>query len=177
MKKLLALAALMLLATFGWAQETLKEKQVPAEIVTDFKLRFHEAVEVTWFKQGEKHYAVRFLVREAKGECIYDAADGQWLQSEQEIAFRELPDTAQSYLRTTYADYKDKQITKVTTRRYGVLYDIHIANGVKQFLLTFDMDGDLLKTKEEVLREATPEEKAAEGEKKKGIQLPKLGGN
>lgn len=160
------------MALLGFSQETIREKQVPADILTDFKLRFHEAVDVVWYHQTQNQYGARFMVRESMGEVVYDDAN-QWIQSEEQIKFRELPDSAIAYLQANYANYQAPEVVRVTTRRYGVLYDVHATNGLKGLVITFDMDGDLVDTREEELKGNTQDQPTEE--KKKGLHLPRLG--
>jgi hypothetical protein len=169
MKKIFLLSVFCLLASFAMSQEAIREKQVPADILMDFKLRFHEADEVIWYHQTQTHYGARFRVRGSMGECIYDDTN-QWVQSEEQIHFRELPDSAIGYLQTNYAEYQAPEVLRVTTRKYGVLYDVRATNGIKTFVITFDMDGDLVDTQEAVEKTGTAQEPAEE--KKKGLRLP-----
>lgn len=163
---LLILQVALLLRVSGFSQAMIHEKEVPAEILEDFQYRFHTAEQVVWLKQSQQYYGARFKEGKRAGEVVYDA-QGEWQQTEQEISYREMPDSARSYCRQTYPDYKAKAALKVSTRRYGILYELVITGG-KQVMMTFDMHGKLLEEKEaEIVVEEEPTQKEGKGLKGK----------
>lgn len=132
------------------AQEMVREKQVPQEIRDDFGLRFSEAESISWLKEGDDFFGARFKVKGKDVQAVY-GADGQWVQTAEQIPYLAMPDPARDYCRGNYPDYSANDVKKVSTRRYGILYEIRISGERKQIGMTFDMHGKLLEEKEAAL--------------------------
>lgn len=162
MLRFFPLFALILFSAFSLcAQEPVKENQVPPEILEDFGRRFYEPEKVQWFHQKGQYFGARFEKGGEAAEAVY-TEDGNWLQSEEGIAYKEMPDPARQYCRDNYPEYRADKVKKVRTRKYGILYEIKILSEVKQVGMTFDMHGKLLEENENDLE--------PEGEKKGGLK-------
>ena len=145
--KNIAIALLVLLACPNvWGQTPIPASRVPDEIKQDFALRFHEAERVNWRKQGNDFYGAHFKIKDAPAEVIYDA-QGSWQQSIEEIEFVGLPDSARHYLTAQYSSYRARKVAQISSRRYGILYEIHIAGQQEELQMTFDMNGAWMETK------------------------------
>lgn len=162
MKRLLFALCLCLFAAFAHGQDVIKEKQVPPDIREDFEFRFHNAEDITWLKQADQYYGARFTLEGDAAEAVY-TREGTWIQTEEIIHYREMPDSARKYCRHNYPEYQAKDIKKVSTRKYGILYEILIRGDRKQIGMTFDMHGKLL-------QENAEEIEALEAQKQKGIK-------
>ena len=144
---------------FSAAQVPLREKQVPQEVRDDFALRFDAAESVHWFKQGDAYYGARFQLKGQAVEAVYDQ-DAQWEQTDETIAYSALPDKARAHLARTYSGSNAHSAHKVSTRRFGIVYEVMVSGtGVHRFL-TFDMHGERLSDKEMEVIEATPDSAA-----------------
>lgn len=130
------------------AQEAVRKAAVPPAVVEEFEARFAEAENVAWLRQGEELYGARFQVAGHATEAIFTPA-GEWIQTEQDIPYLDMPDDARNYCRSNYPDYQAKAVKKVSTRKYGILYEIKVLGGMKQVGMTFDMHGRLVEEKEE----------------------------
>lgn len=144
----------LLALALGWAcwsnvlaQDAIKKSAVPPAVVEEFEARFADAENVAWLRQGESLYGARFQVLGKDAEAIYTPT-GEWVQTEQDIAYLEMPDDARSYCRSNYPDYQAKAVKKVSTRKYGILYEIRILGNAKTIGMTFDMHGKLIDKKE-----------------------------
>lgn len=129
------------------AQDVIRKNAVPPAVVEEFEYRFSAAENVIWLKEGEQFYGARFQVNGQDAEAIYNP-NGDWVQTEQEIPYQEMPDSARNYCRSNYPDYQAKAVKKVSTRKYGILYEIRVLGAAKQIGMTFDMHGKLVKEKE-----------------------------
>ncbi|MEM7038216.1 MAG: PepSY-like domain-containing protein, partial [Bacteroidota bacterium] len=147
-------------AGMTFAQEAIKENEVPPEIREDFQYRFHEAKDILWLQQGDSYYGARFKLDGDLSEAVY-TADGQWIQTEEPITYRQMPDRARDYCRSNYPEYSAKDVRKVSTRKYGILYEIRIRKSQKQIGMTFDMNGKLLDENESEVE--VQEEKGLKG--------------
>jgi hypothetical protein len=146
-----ALFVLLMLAALGTkalvAQDAIKKSAVPPSVIEEFEARFADAEDVVWLRQGESLYGARFQVLGKNAEAIY-TPNGEWVQTEQEIPYLEMPDDARSYCRSNYPDYQAKAVKKVSTRKYGILYEIKVLGNAKTIGMTFDMHGKLISKKE-----------------------------
>ncbi len=130
------------------AQQVVRKAAVPPQVLEEFEYRFADAENVVWLQQGDQYYGARFQLKGNAAESVY-TPDGQWIQTELDIAYQEMPDSARSYCRSHYPDYQARDVKKVSTRKQGILYEIKVLGGVKQIGMTFDMHGRLIDEKEE----------------------------
>ena len=147
------------------AQQVVRKTAVPLPVVEEFEYRFANAENIVWLKQGDDYYGARFQVLGHDAEAIYTPT-GDWIQTEQDIAYLEMPDSARSYCRGHYPDYQAQKVQKVSTRRHGILYEITVQGGMKLVKMTFDMHGRLVDEQEQ--QPAMSEESPAENEGIKG---------
>lgn len=138
------------------AQQVIRKAAVPAPVVEEFEYRFVNAQDITWLKQGEEYYGARFHSEGSDFEAVYTPT-GEWVQTEQDIAYLDMPEESRKYCRSYYPDYQAKTVQKVSTRKHGILYEIKVVDGLKAVDITFDMHGRLLKENEQ---EYTPAEEA-----------------
>ena len=171
-----ALFVLLLLAALGFealvAQNAIKKSSVPPSVIEEFEYRFADAENIVWLKQGEAYYGARFQIKGQDAEAIYTPT-GDWIQTELDIAYQEMPDSARSYCRSHYPDYQAKEVKKVSTRRHGILYEIQVLGGMKQVGMTFDMHGRLIDEKEEEAQTEDAPTKEEGGKLKLGNLLKK----
>ena len=139
------------------AQQVVRKAAVPPAVIEEFEYRFADAENIVWLKQGDDFYGARFALKGMDAEAIYTPT-GDWVQTELDIAYQEMPDSARSYCRSHYPDYQARDVKKVSTRRHGILYEIKVLGGVKQIGMTFDMHGKLIEEKEEEAQAPVDEE-------------------
>jgi len=133
------------------AQTPISASAVPDEIRDDFDLRFNGANKVVWFKDGSAYYGVRFRMEDKKVEAVYQSADRRWTQTVEPVSFEEFPDASQYYVATYFPDHEKKAERKVSTRSYGILYEIVVGKGMNAVELAFDMHGKLIREDKIVL--------------------------
>lgn len=164
LNRIIAFIGLFLLFAASYAQEPITARQVPDQIKNDFQYRFVDAENVIWMKQSNDFYGAKFIFEKAKTEAIY-SHEGLWVQTEQEIAYADMPERARHHCRQHFAGAKIKEVTQLSTRSYGIFFDIEVADGMKTKLLTFDQNGQLKEEKE------IEEPLADQPEEKKKINL------
>lgn len=130
------------------AQQVVRKAAVPPAVVEEFEYRFADAEDVVWLQQGAEYYGAHFQLKGHDAEAIYTPT-GDWIQTELDIAYLEMPDSARNYCRSHYPDYQARSVKKVSTRKHGILYEIKVLGGVKQIGMTFDMHGRLIEEQEE----------------------------
>lgn len=173
MKNLLLALVLICTGFLGLhAQQVVRKAAVPPVVIEEFEYRFADAENVIWLQQGTEYYGAHFQIKGQDAEAIYTPT-GDWIQTEQDIAYLEMPDSARNYCRSHYPDYQAREVKKVSTRRHGILYEIKVLGGVKQVGMTFDMHGRLIDEKEEEAQDDSPDENSAGVKEKLGKFLKK----
>lgn len=127
------------------AQSVIQAGAVPDEIRNDFDLRFNNAAKVLWFKDSPNYYGARFKIEKKKVQAVYSIQDRQWVQTVEPISFEEMPDSAQKFIAGKYPQHHHKNPKKVSTRSYGILYEVVIGKDLRAVELAFDMHGKLIR--------------------------------
>ena len=140
MKKFYLLLLMGFLGIASQAQISVNEKSVPGIILNDFQYRFVDAKNVSWVKLANDHYGAKFIFRESKTEAVYEEG-GAWMQSVSEIPFEYLPEDAQKYCRVHHGGSKIRGVNQVSSRSYGILYEVSIVEDLRNFIITFDQHG------------------------------------
>lgn len=143
------------------AQETVHVDAVPQEIQMDFGQRFEEPKKVVWFELPNSNWGVRFQLLGEPVEVVYDGI-GRWLQTEMDIAYNQLPDSARAHCRGRFPDFRAKQVRKVSTRRFGIVYEVTVKKDLREVYLAYDMHGKPIEEKELEVEEV-PESKGLRG--------------
>ena len=162
----------------GHAQSMIQTSGVPEAIRNDFDLRFSDASRVLWFKDIPSYYGARFKWAGKKIQAVYSAQDLQWVQTVEPIQYAEIPDSAQRYIAGRFPGHHHKDPKKVSTRSYGILYEVVMGKDLKAVELAFDMHGKLVREDEMVLENDSSMDGGEQEEKPKGLRarLKKLGG-
>lgn len=147
MKKVFFVWALLLWAGLAQAQLGVSERSVPGIILNDFQYRFVDAENVSWVKLANNHYGAKFVFRNQKTEAVYEEG-GNWLQSVMEIPFEYLPEDAQKYCRSYHGGSKMKSIQQISSRSYGILYDVSLVEDLRNYVITFDQYGKKTEVRE-----------------------------
>ena len=79
--------SLLCVTTFG---QTVKESQVPAIVKTEFSKKFPAASSINWEMENANEYEAEFRMSGIEISASFSAA-GNWLLTETEISFGELP--------------------------------------------------------------------------------------
>jgi hypothetical protein len=154
------------------AQQVVRKAAVPPAVVEEFEYRFADAENVVWLQQGSEYYGAHFQLKGHDAEAIYTPT-GDWIQTELDIAYVEMPDSARLYCRSHYPDYQAREVKKVSTRKHGILYEIKVLGGMKQVGMTFDMHGRLIDEQEEEAQAESPDQAPESVKTKLGKLLKK----
>lgn len=174
---LLLLTLGMFLGTSLSAQSMIQASAVPDEVRNDFELRFSDAAKVFWFKDGPSYYGARFKVKGKKIQTVYSRQDRQWVQTVEPITYEEMPDSALQYIAGRYPEHKHKNPRKVSTRNYGILFEVVLGKDLHAVELAFDMHGVLVREDEMVMENDSSIDVSDQEEKPKGLKarFKKLG--
>ena len=138
MKKLAVTVVIMLFTTISFAQK-MKQKNIPASVLTAFQKIYPTAKEINWDKEGDK-YEASFDLNKIEHSVLMDA-QGNLIESEVEIDLNQLPKGVLTYVKTNYPGRPAKEGAKIIDAKGNVTYEVEI----KGMDLIFDSNGTFIK--------------------------------
>jgi uncharacterized membrane protein YkoI len=142
MKRLILVFALSLGLGSAYAQK-IKEAEVPAAVKDGFKKQYPNAKVSEWEKEGA-NFEAEFKHNKVETSVVIDAT-GSILETEVEIAVKELPAAATEYITKNYAGYKVEEAVKITDSKGNISYEAEVEKGKEEFDLIFDSKGGFIK--------------------------------
>ncbi|MCY7409999.1 MAG: PepSY-like domain-containing protein [Chitinophagales bacterium] len=137
MKKLIPIFTILLLAACAEGQK-LKESAVPAPVVASFNKMYPNAEENKWSME-EGNYEAEFEMNESEASVTFDAA-GNLLETEKEIAVKDLPAACAAYVSKNYAGQTIKEASEITDSKGVKTYEAEL----KGKDLVFDANGNFI---------------------------------
>ena len=137
--------ALLLILGLGVSQvlaQKLKETEVPQNVKSAFAKAYPKVKDVKWDKEGAD-YEASFDENNADASVLLNA-DGAIKEMEIEIEMSQLPTSIKNALAKEYADYKVKEVAKITSGSV-ITYEAEVKKGKESFDFIFDSAGKLLK--------------------------------
>lgn len=122
-----------------------KQTKVPLHVQNSFVDKVPVAQDVVWTVE-DNIYQVDYYVS-AKHTTSYFDEQGQWLETETEIAVDELPHDVLQTLQTKMGEYEILDIELVATREGQTLYEVDLEKDYKSYDILFDKDGKILRKK------------------------------
>ena len=119
------------------AQE--KKETPPAIVSTAFNKAFPKASKVKWEKE-KAGYEAGFVQNGKEMSAVYDS-EGHLKETEVEINITELPQIAQTYLKTNYKNAAVKEATKITMADGKIVYEAEL----NKKDIIFDAKGNFMK--------------------------------
>ncbi len=105
MKKFVLIVSCFVFSCSMLFAQTLKTKEVPKEVINQFKKINPEAKSVTWQKDGDNFAA---LFKDDKNEAkSYFTASGEWIKSMFFVVKEDLPTNIINYVKKTYPSFTD----------------------------------------------------------------------
>ena len=138
MKKIVLMLVTELITSFTYAQK-IKDKDVPAAVISAFQKKYLAAKEISWEKENG-NYEVNFDLNEIDNSVVYDEK-GTVLETEVEIELSQLPAGVLEYVKTNYAGKKVKEAARITDAKGVITYEVEI----KGKDLIFDSNGKFIK--------------------------------
>src|SRR6185369_2705674 len=142
MKKLFITAMAAGIITLSACGQKLKESQVPAAAKAGFQKQYPN-IKGDWEKEG-KNYEVNFKQDGKTMSSVIDK-NGTIIETETDMAIKDLPQSAQNYLKEHYKDAKIKEASKIVKANGEVNYEALI-NGKD---VMFDVNGNFIKAAKE----------------------------
>ena len=122
--------------------QKLKGSQVPAVAKTVFEKKYPNTT-AAWEKEG-KNYEVNFKQDGKTMSSVIDK-NGTIIETETDMAIKDLPQSAQNYLKEHYKDAKIKEAAKIVKANGEVNYEA-LVNGKD---VMFDVNGNFIKAAKE----------------------------
>ena len=114
----------------------------PASVLEAFKKNFPGVTVKKWDKE-DKNYEANFI-KDAKSMSATFDAKGDWLETETDIAIKDLPAAVTAYIKEHYKDGAITEAAMIKTPK-GEMYEAEV-NGKD---LLFDMQGKFIKEAKE----------------------------
>lgn len=138
MKKIMILAAGLMLGTVLCYAQDVPEAQVPSVVLNNFKKEFPRASDVEWELKNTQ-YEVEFELGLADHEVWYDAT-GQLVKHEEDFEARNLPESVNNTIKKSYAGYRISDVKKITTGS-TVNYKMELKKDNIEWKIVFSAEG------------------------------------
>ena len=127
----------------SYAQDNLKEKDVPPAIQTSFKTEFPNAKDIEW-KMKDGKYKVEFEVNGLDHFAKY-GTDGKLMAKGMKIRTSELPNAVATSVKNTYADRTIDDVYRVD--KDGSAFYLVKLDGDPETKVLYSADGQVAKDK------------------------------
>lgn len=125
MNKLILISAVLICALRAEAQ-SIKERDVPAAVLTSFSALAPHASKVKW--ENEDGMYEGYFLTDKKETSLLFSRDGILVQTENEISLADLPSGVQEYISKQHPGATIEEASKVTDI-YGVVsYEVEVAD-------------------------------------------------
>ncbi|MCJ7449666.1 MAG: PepSY-like domain-containing protein [Bacteroidales bacterium] len=137
-------------------------KDVPSNVATAFSQKFPHASKIKWGKENDKEWEAEFNMGGKKMSTCFDTS-AVWIDTETEIAEKELPAAVLNTLKAEFAGYK-KGLIEIYESPEIKGFELGLKNGETSIEVIFDNAGKVIK-KTDVKEENEKEEKEKEIDK------------
>ena len=141
MKNLLLVIALVALFNFNTNGQT--SKDIPANVKTTFSKQFPKATNVKWDKENNNEWEAEFKMNGKEYSANFDN-NGKWMETEYEIAAKEIPITVKTTLDIEFKAYKIEEAA-ISETKSGKLYEFDLKKDGKKTEVAIDVNGKVVK--------------------------------
>ena len=121
--------------------------KVPEAVKKAFYQKFPNVKVEKWYKEGDNVWEAEFHQNGKEYEASFDS-EGNWLETEYEIRFKDLPDAVKQVIKTQFKGYEREEIAIAETP-YGKVYEVEFEKGKEEFEVEFKEDGTIVKKEPE----------------------------
>lgn len=129
-----------------------KEKSVPENVKNSFTKKFPNVKKMEWeFDKEDNLWEVEFKMNKEEYEASFNEK-GEWLETEKEIRFKDLPNEVKSTLELDFKNYEIEEVEYLENSKgqfYEVEVEIEENNIEKEYEIIFSKKGELIDKKEE----------------------------
>lgn len=116
------------------------EKNVPAKVKTAFSQKFSKATNVKWGKENKTEWEAEFKMDGKEYSANYDS-QGNWIETEYEINFSEIPSNINAQIKKEFPGYKLKESAISETSKRKV-YEFDLVKGSDKKEISFNLAGE-----------------------------------
>lgn len=141
MKKISLIMLAILLSTFAFSQK--EGKEIPPQVINDFKAKFPAATKIKWEKNKEKIEA-QFINDDTKMKTEY--LNNAWKKTCYAFKIDYTPQKIKDYIIQYYGLYKIKEVNFTDNNLGERLYEVEITKKKKdKITLIFDISSNFLR--------------------------------
>jgi hypothetical protein len=130
-------------ATNEATKTTVDAVDVPPTVVDAFKAKYPGAVVKEWTIQDDGYEALTEL--NSTEYSVGFNARGEWLETEREIKYTNLPDKVKEALASSdFSSWEVKEVDEIEAPDHPFLYEIEIKSGNDKKEIYFSRDGNLI---------------------------------
>src|SRR6185295_6754860 len=116
----------------------------PAAVQNAFEQKFPGAEKLKWNKENTLEYEASFKWNGAKYSASFKNT-GEWLETERELAFNQLPDKVKKAFNTTHVVGTAKGGSKIETSKRITKFEVEFKQGYKTFEIFYNEEGTEIK--------------------------------
>lgn len=120
-----------------------KDKQVPDAVKSAFTQKFPTVTKVKWDKENKNEWEAEFQYNGKETSVNFDN-NGSWLETEYEVALKDVPSIVKSTLDKNFSGYKIKE-SEISESASGKLYEFEIKKGADKLEVGIDLNGVVVK--------------------------------
>jgi len=143
MKKYLIICGVSLITGMAHAQEN-KPVQVPETVRKAFIAKFPSAKGIEWSQEDDGAYEAEFKLKGVEYSANFDKA-GNWLETENEIAVKELPTAVRNSIGSNFAGYDIEEAEHVEKPGMAAFFEMEVEKGESSYEVQIAADGKILK--------------------------------
>ncbi|MBS1537857.1 MAG: PepSY-like domain-containing protein [Bacteroidetes bacterium] len=141
MKKSISVAMALLLCVCA---TSFAQRKAPSAVTSAFNQKFSNATNVKWDKENPHEYEASFTWNGKKYSANF-SDKGEWLETESEVTFAQLPDKVQQTFTTSHKGTKVNGVAKIETSKGTTKYEVEIKISGKTVEYFYDSNGTELK--------------------------------
>jgi hypothetical protein len=142
------LPVLLLVFTITSCGKSSKSKETaPEKVQTAFKEKFPQATGVKWEKENDTEWEAEFNMLGKEYSANFNL-DGQWQETEYEIAIQDIPTHIKASIDSTFIGYKIEE-AEISEKGVEKTYEVKLEKNESTLEAVYDSNGVLVKQKEE----------------------------
>jgi len=135
------LTALVLLST---AVSIFAQSKTPQAVLDAFNKKFPNATNVKWDKENAHEFEASFNLKGVDYSANYSDT-GEWMETESNIAFNDLPKNVQTTFNASHPNAKVKEVAKIETSKGQTQFELEMKQGMKTVEFLYNSDGTEIK--------------------------------
>lgn len=119
------------------------QSDVPEVVQQAFKAKYGSLGNVEWNVDAHGYFEAQFKDKGEKYRADF-TKDGQWVETENDIKYKELPKAIRKVIESKYSDRKVTEVEHVTHHSKGEFFDVEFKQKGKNMDVEFRADGTII---------------------------------